>query len=180
MNNKNAPFPYWIIILLITLAIAYFIRHDVFTPYEVQGKSMYPTLYGGEILIVNKWIYQFDEVEFGEIIVFHMHEPGKKSKDFIKRVIGLPGDHIIIQAGKLIRNGELLQEDYINEPMNNDRPVDITIPKEKLFVLGDNRNNSKDSREIGLVDLHDVVGRVEVIIYPWERMRCLSDDDGAN
>ncbi|SFJ35150.1 signal peptidase I [Thermoflavimicrobium dichotomicum] len=174
MTRKKAFFPIWSVIMLTVLAVAFFIRHCVFTPYEVYGRSMNPTLQGGELLLVNKWIYKLSNPEFGDIIVFHTREgENHQPKDFIKRVIGLPGDHIVIEHGHVFRNGQRLIEPYIQEPMEEEKETSLVVPNGKLFVLGDNRNDSKDSREIGPIELKEVVGRAEWIIYPMERMKWL-------
>ncbi|KPC77514.1 signal peptidase I [Laceyella sacchari] len=163
----------WIAAILVAVVIAVVIRTFLFAPYEVHGASMEPTLDGEELLIVNKWIYRVSTPEYGDIVVFHTAE----ERDFIKRVIGLPGDRIEIKDGKVYRNGIALNEPYINGPMNegtNYKPT--TVPANSLYVMGDNRNNSKDSRMIGPVSLKEIVGRADVVVLPVKRMRLLPGD----
>lgn len=151
----------WFIAIIFALIIAMIIRLCLFAPYEVHGTSMSPTLNGDELLVVNKLIYNIKKPEYGDIIVFHTDE----TKDFIKRIIGLPGDRIKIEDGKLYRNGQVLHETYINGPMEGAFD-EVLVPVGHLFVLGDNRNNSKDSRVIGTINMRDVVGRADMVILP--------------
>ncbi len=155
----------WLIAIVCALIIAMIIRLYLFAPYEVHGTSMSPTLNGDELLVVNKWIYHLKEPEYGDIIVFHTDE----TKDFIKRIIGLPGDRIKIEDGKLYRNGQVLNETYINGRMEGTFD-EVLVPAGHLFVLGDNRNNSKDSRVIGTISMRDVVGRADMVILPINQM----------
>ena len=113
-------------------------------------------------------VYNVKKPAYGDIIVFHT----KEQRDFIKRVIGLPGDRISIHGGKVIRNGKELKEPYLSEEMIGDLKT-ITVPANRLFVLGDNRNNSKDSRIIGSIDMKNVVGRADAIVLPLQRMELL-------
>lgn len=159
----------WIVAMVLAVIIAAGIRTFLFVPYEVHGASMEPTLQGDELLIVNKLIYRFDQPEYGDIIVFHTSE----KRDFIKRVIGLPGDQIAIKDGKVFRNGEELEEPYIYEPMNINMKEEVTVPEGHIYVMGDNRNNSKDSRRIGPVKIDAVVGRADLVIWPLDRMHLL-------
>lgn len=160
----------WLVSIVSAVAIALTIRAFVFAPYEVHGASMYPTLEGNELLIVNKWVYRVGQPKYGDIVVFHT----KEERDFIKRVIGLPGDRIQIMDGKVYRNGEELHEDYINGQMNPDTFVDTIVPPNMLYVLGDNRNNSKDSRNIGPIEMSEIVGRADIVILPIQKMHFLS------
>ncbi|MBN2910682.1 signal peptidase I [Polycladomyces sp. WAk] len=159
----------WWKAVVTALLLAIVIRLFFFQPYEVQGMSMYPTFHGRELLIVNKWIYSITKPSYGDIVIFHTEE----KRDFIKRVIGLPGDEIAIRNGHVYRNGRQLKEPYIDEPTDSDMEP-TRVPPGHLFVMGDNRNQSKDSRELGAIDMHDVVGRAEVIVFPFRRFALLS------
>ncbi len=156
----------WGIAVISALAIAVIIRFFLFAPYEVNGTSMYPTLGGNELLIVNKIIYDVSDPSYGDIVVFHTDE----HRDFIKRIIGLPGDKVAVKNGSVFRNGKKLNEPYIAEKMIGDFPETV-VSKGHLFVLGDNRNNSKDSRIIGAVDEKEVVGRADIVVLPFKEFQ---------
>lgn len=173
-KSKNSSIE-WLVAIISAVLIAIVVRGFLYATYEVQGSSMYPTLNGEELLIVNQWIYKVDEPEYGDIVVFHTYE-GNKKKDFIKRVIGLPGDRIRIKKGAVYRNGNMLEEPYISEAISGDVTT-ITVPEGMVYVLGDNRNNSKDSRQIGPVQMEDVVGRAEVVLWPFDQIKLLSSDE---
>lgn len=129
---------------------------------RVDGASMEPTLQSGEFVIVNKLSYFFGEPEIGDIIVFHF--PRDPDQEYIKRIIGLPGDRVEVKNGKVFVNNMVLLEDYIAAP-----PVygDVwEIPADSLFVLGDNRNNSSDSHNWGTVPLDYVIGKATFIYWP--------------
>ncbi|MBA4495833.1 signal peptidase I [Paenactinomyces guangxiensis] len=170
MAKKKSSAMEWVVVIGSALVIALLIRSYLFAPYQVHGTSMFPTLNGDELLIVNKWIYKVSAPEYGDIVVFHTPE----ERDFIKRVIGLPGDRISIKNGKVYRNGQLLREPYINGAMRDEPPEERNVPEGTLFVLGDNRNNSKDSREIGPVSMENIVGRAEVVVWPLHSISLIS------
>ena len=108
----------WLIAVLIAVLLAMVIRLYFYAPYRVYGSSMFPTLQGDELLIVNKWIYGQRFPSYGDIIVFHTEE----DRDFIKRVIGLPGDEIAIRDGYVWRNGKKLKEPYISSEIRGRLP----------------------------------------------------------
>lgn len=170
MADAKSTIREWLIAVIAAVAISIVVRYYFFAPYEVNGESMMPTLHSEELLIVNKWIYSVGEPKYGEIIVFHSNE----GRDFIKRVIGLPGDRIEIIQGKVYRNGKEISEPYIKnkmDPLSNHQ--EMVVPKGKVYVLGDNRNNSTDSRSIGPVDESKIVGRAELVVMPFEQMHFL-------
>jgi len=158
----------WLIAVLVAVLLAMVIRLNFYAPYRVYGNSMFPTLQGNELLIVNKWIYERRSPSHGDIIVFHTRE----GRDYIKRVIGLPGDEISIHDGYVWLNGKKLKESYIPGKIRGEYP-NTRVPPGHLFVLGDNRNFSRDSREIGMVDIDKVVGRVDVVLFPLDRFQLL-------
>jgi len=157
----------WVRSILIAVALALLIRLFLFEVFVVEGRSMHPTLHETERLMVNKVIYRFDQPKYGDIVVFE-YEPGR---DFIKRVIGTPGDKIEIKTGRVYINGQLLEEPYLldNMEMNDFGPVEV--PPGFLFLMGDYRINSMDSRDprVGFVSLEDLKGRAFFIFWPpWE------------
>lgn len=137
---------------------------------RVENVSMQPTLHQGEFLLVYKLAYQNSLPRTGDIIIFHA--PPEPGEDFIKRVIGAPGDNVRIQDGNVYVNDILLQEDYIASIPNYDGEYDV--PADKLFVLGDNRNSSSDSHVWGFVPLKNVVGKAILIYWPVTEARLLT------
>ena len=136
-------------------------------PFTVQGQSMEPTLHNHEYILVEKVSYWFHGPERGDVVVFKY--PNDPTQDYIKRVIGLPGDHVAIHNSAVYVNNKRLSESgYIAaEPdYQSCTYCDVRVPKGKLFVLGDNRNNSSDSHEWGLLPRNDVIGRAWVAYWP--------------
>ena len=163
-NKGWSEFWDWIKAIVVALIIAEGIHLFVFQQFVVDGHSMDPTLANGEHLIIDKVPYYFGPPKRGDIIVFHAPD----GQDWVKRVIGLPGDTVAVKNGKLILDGKKINEPYINGPMdpyNNYGP--ITVPKGDLFVMGDNRNISEDSRIIGPISIKKVIGRVDLIFWPF-------------
>ncbi|MGE6488582.1 signal peptidase I [Paenisporosarcina sp. NPDC076898] len=169
----------WAKALLIAFAAVWLIRHFLFTPIVVDGESMMPTLENGERMIVSKIGYEVGEPSRFDIVVFHAPE----KKDYIKRVIGLPGDHVAYKNDQLYINGELQKEPYLDSYktlMNGgiltedftleERTGEKVIPEGYLFVMGDNRGNSTDSRIIGLVPLEEVIGKTNIIFWPLKEI----------
>lgn len=185
--------------LIIALILAFIIRSFVIQAFKIPSGSMLPTLKIGDHLLVNKFIYgiqvPFTDIEivpvsdpeFQDIVVFEY--PEDQSKDFIKRVVGLPGDTIAIRKGRLIRNGKRVNEPYTqfthNEraagqyPLENWPPHEfdrrardnlgpITIPEDEYFVMGDNRDESYDSRFWGFVQSKDILGEAWIIYWSWK------------
>lgn len=156
--------------LLIVLLATYLLIHYVGQRTQVQGESMEPTLCDGDNLIVDKITYRFKEPQRFDIIVFPFKY--KENTYYIKRIIGLPGETVQITAdGTIYINGEELQEGYgkevIRDPGNAYSP--ITLGEDEYFVLGDNRNNSSDSRSIsvGLIKKDVIVGRAWLRVWPF-------------
>lgn len=163
----------WAKILLIAAIIAAVIRHFFFTPIIVDGESMMPTLEDRDRMIVNKLSYVMGEPERFDIIVFHAPE----EKDYIKRVIGLPGDQIEYRNDILYVNGEPYKEPYLDQYKEAlmggtlTEPFSVTVPEGHLFVMGDNRRYSKDSRHIGPVSMEKVLGKTNLIYWPIDEFR---------
>jgi signal peptidase I len=131
---------------------------------RVESISMQPTLFPGDYVIVNKLVYRFTNTpKRGDVIVFK-YPPDPTAIPYIKRVIGLPGDQVHIASGKVYINGQLMLEPWLKVTTN--RGGDWTVPAENIFVMGDNRNNSSDSRSWGFVPLGNIIGRAELIYLP--------------
>ncbi|MEI6287295.1 MAG: signal peptidase I [Bacillota bacterium] len=162
----------WAKSIAIAVVLAMVIRYFVIESYQVEGTSMVPTLQNSERLFVNKFIYRFREPKTGDIIV--LKYPSDTSKDFIKRVIAKSGDTLEIIDGRVLVNGTAINEPYINEPMRiaNNYPK-IEIPKGYVFVMGDNRNHSKDSRysDVDLVSYDLIKGEALFAYWPLSQMR---------
>ena len=141
---------------------------------RVESISMQSTLYPGDYVVVNKLAYRFNgDPERGDVIVFR-YPPNPEAIPYIKRVIGLPGDQIHIADGKVYVNNQLTIEPYLDETTN--RGGDWTVPPGQLFVMGDNRNNSSDSRAWGFVPLENIIGRAEVIYLPPQHWSFLHEN----
>jgi len=168
-KKKNEAWE-WIKSLLIAFGLALLIRYFLFAIFMVEGTSMVPTLQDQERLVVNKIVYQLHNPEYNDIVVFQY--PADPEKDFVKRVIGLPGDKIEVRDYKVFRNGQELDETYINEPTST-YYGSWEVPADTVFVLGDNRNHSKDSRDpqVGFVPFDLIVGRAEVVWWPIQNFR---------
>ena len=153
--------------IALTLIIFLVIRFAI-QSYRVEGVSMQPGLHDNEYVLVNKIAYLFHAPERGDVIVFHF--PLDTSKDFIKRVIGLPGDTITVDSTSVRVDGVLLNEPYISERANP-QGQRWAVPLNSYFVMGDNRPASDDSRDWGYVPRDDVVGKAVIVYWPlwnWE------------
>lgn len=154
----------------ILLALVLFLAINALSArVRVENVSMQPTLKPGEFLLVNRVAYKFGEPTIGDIIVFHA--PGANDTDYIKRVIGLPGDQVLISDGIVYVNNQPLYEPYIAESPRYTGSWDI--PPDQYFVLGDNRNNSSDSHMWGFVPREDIVGRALLIYWPMSEITLL-------
>ncbi len=163
-------------ITVISLVIIMPIRYFLIQPFYVKGASMEPNFYDHEYLIIDEITYRFNEPKRGDIIVFRY--PRNPQEYFIKRIIGLPGEKIQIKDGQIIiyndehPEGMVLKEDYLASgtktySLNSDI---ITLGENEYYVLGDNRNSSKDSRSFGPVNKSFIVGRVLFRGWPFDRI----------
>lgn len=159
----------------VVLVLTFLIVRYVGQRTQVIGESMYPTLYDGDNLIVDKISYRFKDPERYDIIVFpYQYEDNTY---YIKRIIGLPGETVQITDGVIYINGNVLDEDYGREVMLGSGLAadEIQLGADEFFVLGDNRNESKDSREpaVGNIERDDIIGRAFVRIWPFDRFGIL-------
>jgi signal peptidase I len=139
---------------------------------RVDSFSMEPTLQKGNFVIVNKLAYQIGAPQRGDVAVFRY--PPTPSEQYIKRIIGLPGEHVHINAGQVQINGELLVEPYLVD--STMRGGEWQVPSDSYFVLGDNRNNSSDSRVWGMVPTENLIGKALVVYWPPDSWGVLSND----
>jgi signal peptidase I len=158
---------------LILAFVLFFGINYVTQRVRVENISMLPTLKPGNLLVVNKLAYRNNKYSRGDIIVFHFQ--GNTEEDYIKRVIGIPGDHVVISNGAVKVNGIILNEPYIMEESRRVNTWDV--PEGKLFVLGDNRNDSSDSSSWGFVDMHWVVGQALLLYWPFDQFRLVTVPD---
>jgi signal peptidase I len=185
----------WIKAILIAIIIVVVIRWFLFTPTLVSGISMQPNFENKERLIVNKIIYNIRDPKRGEVVVFHAPE----KKDYIKRVIGLPGDTVMVKGDDVYINGEIIRESYIQAQVDEARAKGTsynrivnfkveadgiraaTVPEGTVFVMGDNRSNSKDSRydEVGFIPFDKIVGRADIVFWPLDEMKLIDHPDGV-
>jgi signal peptidase I len=159
----------WAVAAVLAVALAVLIRLFVFEPFNVSGPSMEDTLHTGDLIIVNKLIYQIREPERGEVIVFH----APQQKDYVKRVIALPGETVEAKNDKVLVNGKELDEPYIKQDVHTLDFDAQKVPPGHVFVMGDNRSNSTDSREIGPIPLNQVIGRADVVYWPFSEWKLL-------
>src|SRR5438270_1950164 len=143
-NRAAALFTSWVRDLIISLAISAFIIVFLYQPVKVEGTSMMPSLDDQERIFINKFVYRIEPIQHGDIIVFRY--PRDPAKSFIKRVIGVAGDHVRIQDGRVILNGRMLVEDYVPVVYQDERSyAEVVVPNDSYFVLGDHRNLSNDN-----------------------------------
>ncbi|MGI8314483.1 signal peptidase I [Halobacillus mangrovi] len=164
--------------ILFALLLAFVFRSFMFASYIVDGESMEPTLYDGNLLMVNKVVYDWKDIGRQDVIVFHANE----KEDYVKRVIGVSGDEIEMKNDQLYVNGELVEEHYLDSLRPNDglpftqdfSLEEVTgkkkVPEGQLFVMGDNRRDSLDSRYFGFVNIETVVGKVDVRYWPFSQV----------
>lgn len=145
----------YLIPIMIGILLALFIKTFVADTANINGLSMYPTYDNGNKIIVEKISYRFEEPKINDIVVVIDSDYKKR---IIKRIVAVAGDKIEIKNGRLIRNGSVVEETYIKEKMLDDFPI-ITIPNDHVFVLGDNRNHSLDSRVLGPIELSEIESR---------------------
>lgn len=169
----------WVKAFAIGIIIFAFIRTFFFSNYIVEGESMMPTLQDGNKLVVNKLGYQVGELNRFDVIVFHANA----KEDFVKRIIGLPGDKLEYRNDQLYINGHKYEEPFLDVYKQKSPGLKITgdfslkeitgeniVPEGKLFVLGDNRLGSWDSRQFGFISATQVVGKVDLRYWPLNEM----------
>ena len=163
--------------LLLTFFI-FWIVNSLVGRYRIDGSSMNPTLFHGQYLIINNISYLLDEPAHGEVIVFR--HPNNEL-NLIKRVIGIPGDHIEIAERQVMVNGVVLDEPYIQAPPTYNGSWDV--PVDTYFVLGDNRNNSSDSHQWSFLPEGNILGKAEIVYWPpsdWQLVPHFAHDESGD
>lgn len=162
----------WILCLFTAVFIALILRTYVFEFVKVDGDSMLPTLKTGDTVFVEKFTKLSDDgLNYNDIVI--VHYPKQDNKAFVKRIVGLPGDTVSIKDGLLYVNGEPVYEDFTYDSEINEDMAEYTIPDEHYFVMGDNRNNSLDSRSVGSIHKNEIVGHAMFIIWPVNEIKSL-------
>ena len=160
--------------VVVALVISIVLYIFIMTPHEVLGNSMYPTYKNGEYLMANKVTYRFKEPQRGDVIIFKY----SNTQDFIKRIIGLPGDTVMLKDGQLYINGQILDESaYLDNSMYTNggdflkEGESKEIPEGEYFVCGDNRTHSSDSRTFGSISKEDIKGKAWIVYFPFTQFR---------
>lgn len=166
-KNKNQWLE-WGKALLIALLIAFFLKSFVFSTSIIEGESMSPTIKNGNKIVYNKIVYLIGKPKRGDIVIIQ-----KTVKNYVKRVIALPGEEIQMKDHVLYINGEASDQDFVSKEnkMRTGNFGPISIPKKSYFVMGDNRAISNDSRNkfgLGLIEEKNIIGRSEIIIHPLD------------
>lgn len=160
----------WTIEILMTLLLAFTFVYFIGLRTSVVGQSMAETLNGGDEILVNRFVYKVTDPKVNDIIVF-LPNGNEKSHYYVKRVVALPGDTVLIQKGQLYVNGKPFEEEVDVSPMEDAglAAEEITVGDNEFFVLGDNRNNSEDSRfaNIGSIKKEHIIGKAWFRVAPW-------------
>lgn len=163
--------------VVVALVLAVVLYLFIMTPHEVVGNSMHPTYKNGEYLMANKITYKFGKPVRGDVIIFKYSD----TQDFIKRIIGIPGDEVMVKDGHIYINGKQLDESaYLDSSIitNGESYIhegqSITVPQDSYFVCGDNRPNSSDSREFGPIEFSKIKGKAWIVYFPFNQFRIVT------
>jgi signal peptidase I len=157
----------WLREFALAMGISIFIIVFLYQPVKVEGTSMMPGLADQERIFINKYAYRMGAIERGDVVVFRY--PGDPSKNYIKRIVGVPGDRIEIVRGAVLLNGSRMEEPYVPKAFRDDRSMtEVTVPAGSYFVLGDHRNLSSDSRDFGTVEREAIFGKAVFAYWPAE------------
>jgi signal peptidase I len=155
--------------MLFSLAVSFFIITFLYQPVRVEGTSMMPRLEDQDRLFINKFVYHFADIHRGDVVVFHY--PRDPRKSYIKRIIAVPGDKLLIDDGRTYINGKLLLEPYVPRKFHDSRSQDeMVIQAGEYFVMGDHRSISSDSRDFGAVSRDLIYGKAAFVYWPAEDM----------
>jgi signal peptidase I len=161
--------------VVLSLIIFLLIR-QVVQNYRIENHSMEPNFLEGQFVLVNKLAYRLGQPERGDVVVFH--NPSNTSEDYIKRIIGLPGDTVEVQNAAVFVNGQPLVEDFPHNPISmGDYMPPVVVGEDQLFVMGDNRPNSSDSRVFGPISQDLAVGQAWLRIWPLDKFGLVEHED---
>lgn len=161
-------------IVLVAVLVVFGVRSFLVQPFLVSGASMEPNFHGGDYILINELSYRFREPERGEVVVFRY--PGDEKTFFIKRIVGLPGERVVVTGGKLYvynkqhEEGILITEGYLPADLATVGERDVALGDNEFFVMGDNRDASFDSRQWGPLKRSEVVGSVWVRLWPLNQV----------
>lgn len=170
INGKSSQSGWqWLREIVIAVGISVLIIVFLYQPVKVEGTSMMPGLADQERIFINKFVYHMENIERGDVVVFRY--PGDTSKNYIKRIVGVPGDRVEIFRGTVFVNGNRLQEPYLPPRFRDERSMsEVTVPEGSYFVLGDHRNLSNDSRDFGVVERQAIFGKAVFAYWPTGMM----------
>jgi len=155
----------WLRDVLVSIAASVLIIMFLYQPVRVEGTSMLPRLEDRDRLFINKFVYHFESIHRGDVVVFHY--PRDPEKSYIKRVIALPGDRLRIDRGEVYVNGKRLLEPYVPEEYRDSKSApEMVIPADMYYMMGDHRSISSDSREFGPVDRDLIYGKAVFVYWP--------------
>lgn len=173
MNNAFKKFldsiEFYILVLIFFILIWFF----VLSPRAIDGISMFPYFYNNDFILVDKTVYLYSKPERGDVVVFKH----SATQDYIKRVIGMPNDIVMVRNGNVYINDKLLDEPYLTDDVRTSpgaalrEGIPYTVPERQYLLMGDNRPSSTDSREFGAVPLEYIEGRAVIVWYPLDRMK---------
>ena len=178
VNNLRKEIRVWTRDLLIAIGLALVIIVFLYQPVKVEGTSMAPLLSDQERIFINKFVYRFEPIQRGDVVVFWY--PLDHTKSFIKRVVGLPGETVQIQQGTLYVNGKVVPEPYVPPQYEDSSDFGpVRVPKDSFFVLGDHRISSNDSRVFGPVSSQYIYGRAVFAYWPVDHFGSLETTEAS-
>ena len=168
----------WMVVIAVALLVAFVVRTFVIAHFVVEGESMFSTLDTNDRVFVNKLSYRLHDPNRGDVVVLHQIT-GASERDLIKRVIGLPGETVEMRNCAVLIDGRVLNEPYLDPEVvtptdcGGDYLLDGVVPDDHVFVMGDNRGGSQDSRVIGTINDDDLIGRAFVVFWPQSHWQWL-------
>jgi len=165
--RRSSDWTLWARDLLFSALASVMIITFLYQPVRVEGTSMLPRLEDQDRLFINKFVYRFEAIEHGDVVVFRY--PLDQQKSYIKRIIAVPGDRLSIDRGQVFVNGRAISEPYIPEEYRDTRSLDaMIVPRDEYFVMGDHRSISSDSREFGPVKRDLIYGKAAFVYWPTQ------------